>query len=165
MYKHINIEKVQDLSLWCSILVAFYCLFRKANVVPKDSDFDPDCVLKRSDVVIDNESRNILIYVNFSKTNQYQRSFHVIPIPANDDPALDLFHHMKKLFSTVTVPESSPAFMFSNSSYINYRSFTTRLKTLLAKAGLEPALYFGQKRWSITLIWHRREHLDGPGNG
>ena len=143
MYKHINIEKVQDLSLWCSILVAFYCLFRKANVVPKDSDFDPDCVLKRSDVVIDNESRNILIYVNFSKTNQYQRSFHVIPIPANDDPALDLFRHMKKLFSTVTVPESSPAFMFSNSSYINYRSFTTRLKTLLAKAGLEPALYSG----------------------
>ena len=143
MYRHINIEKAQDLSLWCSFLVAFYCLFRKANVVPKDSNFDPDCVLKRSDVVIDYESSTILIYVNFSKTNQYQRSFHVIPIPANEDPALDLFRHVKKLFSTVDVPESSPAFMFSRTSYINYKSFTTRLKMLLAKAGLEPSLFSG----------------------
>ena len=165
MYKLIDIRKAQDLALWSGFLVAFFTLFRKANVCPKDLNFDPETVLTRGDIVIDEENERVLIFVNFSKTNQYQRSFHVIPIPANDDPALDLFHHMKKLFSTVTVPESSPAFMFSNSSYINYRSFTTRLKTLLAKAGLEPALYFGQKRWSITLIWHRREHLDGPGNG
>jgi hypothetical protein len=45
--------------------------------------------------VIDEDGKNLLIYVNFSKTKQYQRSFHVIPIPANDDPALDLFRHVK----------------------------------------------------------------------
>ena len=143
MFSFININKIQDLSLWCSYLVAFYCLFRKANVVPKDSNFDPECVLKRSDIVIDEESRNVLIYVNFSKTNQYQKSFHVIPIPANEDPALDLFRHVKRLFSSVIVPESSSAFMYTKSSFITYRLFTTRLKGLLAKAGLDPALYLG----------------------
>ena len=41
MYENININKTEDLALWCSYLVAFFCLFRKANVVPKDSNFRP----------------------------------------------------------------------------------------------------------------------------
>ena len=143
MYKNINPNKTSDLSLWCSYLTAFYCLFRKSNVVPKNGNFDPECVLKRSDIVIDEESKHVLIYVNFSKTNQYQRSFHVIPIPANDDPALDLFRHIKSLFSSVIVAESSPAFMYSKTSFITYRSFTDRLKGLLSKSGLDPSLYSG----------------------
>jgi hypothetical protein len=143
MYRNIDTNKTSDLSLWCSFLTAFYCLFRKSNVVPKDSNFDPECVLKRSDIVIDEDGKNVLIYVNFSKTNQYQRSFHVIPIPANDDPALDLFRHVKNLFSSVKVPESSPAFMYSKTSFITYRSFTDRLKRLLSMSGLDPSLYSG----------------------
>ena len=35
LYKFIDIRKPLDLALWCSFLVSFYCLFRKANVVPK----------------------------------------------------------------------------------------------------------------------------------
>ena len=143
MYEHIDIRKPHDLSLWCSFLTAFFCLFRKSNVVPKDKEFDPECVLKRSDIVLDEEGQNVLIYVNFSKTNQYQRSFHVIPIPANTDPALDLFRHIKQLYSSVTVPESSPAFMFTKSRFISYRSFTSSLKQLLSLSGLDPSLYSG----------------------
>ena len=143
MFNHININNKMDLSLWCSFLVAFYCLFRKANVVPKNDRFDPECILTRSDIVIDEVSRTVLIYVNFSKVNQYQKSYHVIPIPANDDPALDLYRHMKQLFTTVKVLNTSPAFMYSNTRYINYKSFTVRLKQLLAKAGLDPSLYSG----------------------
>ena len=143
MYSNIDITNTQDLSLWCSFLTAFYCLFRKANVVPKDHNFDPDCVLTRSDIIIDEAGHNVLIYVNFSKVNQYQKSFHVIPIPANDDPALDLYRHIKQLFSIIKVPGTSPAFMYSPRQFINYRSFTSRLKQLLTKSGLDPALYSG----------------------
>ena len=35
LYNYIDIRKPADLALWCSFLVAFYCLFRKANVAPK----------------------------------------------------------------------------------------------------------------------------------
>ena len=143
MYSHVNTNSTEDLSLWCSFLVAFYCLFRKANVVPKDDKFDPECVLTRSDIEIDEEGRNVLIYVNFSKVNQYQKSFQVIPIPANDDPAMDLFSHIKKLFSIVKVPATSPAFMYTKTKFINYKSFTVQLKQLLGKAGLDPALFSG----------------------
>ena len=143
MFKHINILNKADLAMWCGYLVAFYCLFRKANVVPKDSNFDPSCILTRSDIEIDEEGQRVLVYVNFSKTNQYMKSFHVIPIPANSDPALDLFRHLKDLFSKVDAPGTAPAFSYSRNSFINHRSYTVRLKSLLSKAGLDPARYSG----------------------
>ena len=143
MYKYINIKKPGDLALWCGYLVAFYCLFRKANVVPKDSQFDPDCILTRDDIEIDEEGNRVLIFVNFSKTNQYMKKSHVIPVPGNSDPALDLLRHMKLLYSSVQVPGAAPAFSFSKKNFITHRLYTVRLKELLLKAGLEPALYSG----------------------
>ena len=143
MYKHININKKFDLAMWCGYLVAFYCLFRKANVVPKYSKFDPACVLTRSDIEIDEEGHRVLVYVNFSKTNQYMKQFHVIPIPANIDPALDLFRHLKLLYSLVDASEQSPAFSYSKTKFVDHKSYTVRLKELLSKSGLDPALYSG----------------------
>ena len=90
MYKLIDIGKTQDLALWSGFLIAFFTLFRKANVCPKDLYFDPETVLTRGDIVIDEENERVLIFVNFSKTNQYQKNCHVIPIPKNSDPSLDL---------------------------------------------------------------------------
>ena len=143
MYKHIHINKKFDLAMWCGYLVAFYCLFRKANVVPKDSTFDPACVLTRSDIEIDEEGQRVLVYVNFSKTNQFMKQFHVIPIPANVDPALDLFRHMKLLYSLVDASENAPAFSYTKTKFVDHKSYTVRLKELLSKAGLDPALYSG----------------------
>ena len=93
MYKHINTNNKFDLAVWCGYLVAFYSLFRKANVVPKNASFDPACILTRGDLEIDETGKRVLVYVSFSKTNQFMKRFHVIPIPANQDPALDLFRH------------------------------------------------------------------------
>lgn len=143
MFEHIDVSKICDLAMWCGYLVAFYCLFRKANVVPKDSNFDPSCILTRGDIEIDESGQQVLIYVNFSKTNQYMKQFHVIPIPANSDPALDLFRHLKKLYSLVDLHDSAPAFSYTKTSFVNHRSYTVRLKTLLSKAGLDPSMYSG----------------------
>ena len=143
MYKHIDTRKTYDLAMWCGFLVAFYCLFRKANVVPKDTNFDPACILTRGDIEIDHQGRQVLVYVNFSKTNQFMKEFHVIPIPANSDPALDLFRHLKSLFSKVDAPDTAPAFSYTKDSFVKHRSYTVMLKSLLSKAGLDPARYSG----------------------
>ena len=143
MYKHICISKKSDLAMWCGYLVAFYCLFRKANVVPKDSNFDPLTILTRGDIEIDEAGKRVLVYVNFSKTNQYMKQFHVIPIPANSDPALDLFRHIRLLFSSVNIHEEAPAFSYTKSSFVDHRSYTVRLKELLLRAGLNPDHYSG----------------------
>ena len=66
MYKGININKRSDLALWCSFLTAFYCLFRKANTVPKDDKFDPNCILTRENISIDKSSRTVYVYGVFT---------------------------------------------------------------------------------------------------
>ena len=143
MYEHINIHNKFDLAVWCGYLVAFYSLFRKANVVPKDAKFDPACVLTRGDIEVDEAGQRVLVYVSFSKTNQFMKRYHVIPVPANDDPALDLFRHLKQLYSTTDVPEDAPAFSYSKTKFVDHRSYTTKMKQLLAKAGLDPESYSG----------------------
>jgi hypothetical protein len=143
MYKFVNIKKTSDLAYWCGFLIAFYTLFRKANVCPKDQKFDKDAVLKRGDIVIDEASERVLIFVNFSKTNQFQKQCHVVPIPKNDDPSLDLFTHLRALFMRVTASEDAPALSYSQKQFVTHQPFTEKLKSLLVKAGLDPALYSG----------------------
>ena len=53
-----------------------------------------------------------------------------------------LLRHMERLYSTVDAPETSPAFCHSKTSF-NHRPYAVRLKALLLKAGLDPALYPG----------------------
>ena len=143
MYKFVDTSKTRDLALWCGFLVAFYTLFRKANVCPKELKYDPETVLTRGDIVIDQENERVLIFVNFSKTNQFQRSCHVIPIPRNSDPALDLFTHLSALFSRVKAGNDAPALSYSANSFVTHQTFTERLKSLLAKSGLDPNLFSG----------------------
>ena len=110
---------------------------------PRDKQFDPSTILTRDDVVIDEEGQQVLIFVNFSKTNQYSYRSYCVPIPRNDDPALDLFTFVKLLYSRVDASEDSPAMSFSPSGFVTHASFTTRLKLWLSKAGLNPALFSG----------------------
>ena len=143
MYKFINKEKAEDLSLWCSFLVAFFCLFRKANVVPDGSNYDPRSILTRGDIHVDEANHQVYIYVAFSKTDQFMKRAHTIPIPQNDDEALDLYRHMKKLMTLCPAEENAPAFIYQKNKFITYRTFTSRLKALLAKAGHNPDLFSG----------------------
>jgi hypothetical protein len=143
MYKYVNTRNTRDLALWCGFLVAFYTLFRKANVCPKEQKYDPETVLTRGDVVIDHENERVLIFVNFSKTNQFQKQCHVIPIPKNVDPSLDLFTHLAALFRQVNADNDAPALSYSSKCFVTHQTFTEKLKTLLAKSGLDPSLFSG----------------------
>ena len=143
MYGKIDIRKNEDLALWCSFLVAFFCLFRKANTVPKDKNFDVSKILTRGNIGIDNEKKVVFIYCGFSKTNQYRKKDMCIPIPSNNDPCLDLYRHVSLLLERVPAPEHAPAFTYSKGKFINYAMFTSHLKTVLGKAGLNPDLFSG----------------------
>ena len=122
MYRFVDIRSSSDLAAWCGFLLAFYCLFRKANLCPKDEASNPSVVLKRSDIKIDEELQTVLVYVNFSKTNQYMPRSHTIPIPRHRDPALDLYSHIKLLFNMVKSSPDSPALSFSARKFINHRT-------------------------------------------
>ena len=143
IYSHLNMSKKADLALWSSYLVAFYGLFRKANVVPESASFDKNQTLTRDKITLDRDNKVVYIHVTFSKTIQFCQRDLIIPIPANNHGTLDLYRHLEMLFDTVNVPGDAPAFSYSSTQFITYRGFTERLKILLSKAGLSPDLYSG----------------------
>ena len=154
MYVQLDMSKPKDLALWCSYLVAFYGLFRKANVVPETGPIDPKRTLSRGNISLDRINKVVYIHVTFSKTINFCQRDLFIPIPSNDDPALDLFRHIAKLMDTVEAPSTAPAFSFSTTNFVSYRMFTDRLKNLLSRAGLSPNLYSGHsfRRGGATFL-------------
>ena len=143
MFPFVNLSSNNDLAMWVGCLLAFFTLFRKANLCPHDQHFDPSTVLTREDVILDQEGQRVLVFVNFSKTNQYAQRQHCIPIPRNKDPALDLYKYVELLYSRVQAHDDAPVLLFSSKSFINHRTFTTKLKSWLTKASLNPALFSG----------------------
>ena len=95
------------------------------------------------------------MYIGFSKTNQFGRKDLVIPIPGNQDSALDPVRHLHTLFNRVAASPDAPAFSFSATSSINYNSFTRRLKSLLTMAGYNAELYSGHsfRRGGATFLY------------
>ena len=143
MYDFLDMKKKGDLALWCSFLVAFFCLFRKKNVCPETSEPSSEKTLRRKHIEIDHESNVVYIYCNFSKTNQFGSSDLVIPVPGNADPKLDLVKHLTKLFEISDAEPDKPAFTYAPGKFVHYRMFTEKLKSLLSSSGLDASLYSG----------------------
>ena len=64
-----------------------------------------------------------------------------IPIPVNNKPCLDLFRQIKLLKETVSTTNDAPAFTYNKNRHITFKLVTSRLKTILGKAGLNPDLF------------------------
>ena len=158
MYNFIDLSKPCDVAVWSSFLVAFYCLFRKANVVPKSIEkFNSHKELSRKKICILEDDDTILIYCNHSKTNQFMNRTSVIPLIRHSEKALDPVFHLKQLFS-VNLPEDKPAFSFVEGGRlkcVTYDFFTKKLKSLLQLAGYSPDLYSGHsfRRGGATLLF------------
>ena len=154
MYSHLNMSKPRDRALWCSYLLSFYGLLRKSSAVPKSNAYDVTKVLVRRNVAVDTQNNMVYIYLGYGKTNNFCTRDVIIPIPGNSDPAMDPVRHLSALFATVNTNPESPAFSFAKDQFVNYSSFTSRLKILLKKAGYDPALYSGHsfRRGGATFL-------------
>jgi hypothetical protein len=84
MYLFVDINDPEQLALWCSILTGFRCLLRKSNLVPVSLDkFAPETGLSRSKILIPEDKDIALVYLNWSKTNQFGNREMVIPMVAD----------------------------------------------------------------------------------
>ena len=143
IYSKLDMNKNSDLALWCGYLTTFRCLFRKSNSVPEGTEYDSEKVLTRKHIVLNHRTKTVLVYISWSKTIQFGGKDIVVPIPPTNDPTLDLYKHLNMLFTRVNVNESSPAFSYGQNKFITYKTFTTRLKSLLKKCGVDPSRYSG----------------------
>ena len=154
MFTHLDMTKVQDRALWCSYLVSFYGLLRKSSAVPKSATYAVHKVLVRRNVSVDVQNNMVYLYLGYGKTNNFCTRDVLIPIPGNLDPALDPVRHLAALFSSVDVAGDAPAFSSGVNTFVTYNTFTTRLKSLLKKAGYDPALFSGHsfRRGGATFL-------------
>lgn len=156
LYSNLDMSKPKDLSLWCSYLITFFCLFRKSNSVPKSAKkLDMKRTLQRKHIRVDSAANIVFVQVTFSKTIQFGQRDLIIPIPGNQDEALDPVRHLNSLFEMCPCPAESPAFTYGKDKCITYSSFTTNLKQLLKKSGYDPSLYSGHsfRRGGATLLY------------
>ena len=154
IYHQLDLSIPRNLALWCSFLVAFYGLLRKANTVPKSNSEDENKALLRRNIQVDEQNNMVYIYVGHSKTNNFCERDIVLPIPGNDDPALDPVRHLARLFETVKCQSDKPAFSYSNIKCINHSYFTSTLKKLLRMVGYNPDLFSGHsfRRGGATFL-------------
>lgn len=154
MYLHLDMSSTKDRALWCSFLISFYGLLRKSSAVPKGATFDANKVLVRRNLKVDSTNNMLYIYLGYGKTNNFCTRDVLIPVPGNNDPALDPVRHVQALLTSVRAEPNAPAFSFTPNKFVTYSSFTQRLKSLLKKAGIDATLYSGHsfRRGGATFL-------------
>ena len=159
LYIFVDIEDPEHLATWCSYLTGFRCLLRKSNLVPDSlAKFSPETGLSRSKIGFPPDKDVALVYLNWSKTNQFGNREVVIPMVADPVRALDPVFHLKKLFSSFNLPDHMPAFSYVKKGRIlcvTYAKFTKDLRNLLDMAGFRAKSYSGHsfRRGGATYLY------------
>lgn len=157
MYEFVNIKNPAELAHWTSFLLALRLLYRKSSIAPESlKNFNPITGLSREKAVLSNGV--VLVFQNHSKTNQFMSATRITPIVAGNILALDPVYHYEKLISENIVPKTCPAFSYMVNGAIKcvtHKSFTSYLKTLLRKIGLNPDDWSGHsfRRGGASLLY------------
>lgn len=162
MSQFVNLSHPIQVAAWAAILVAFYSLLRKSNLVPNTTaDFDPKKQLSRHDVHF--RAGFALLNIKWSKTRQagQRYSMPLIPNHSNICPVSAL----KRLFLLVRGQPSDPLFAFRRKSKctqqlrtLTYVTLQYYLKSWLTKAGYKPQRYscHSLRRGGATFAFSRK---------
>ena len=157
MYQYIDINNPSDLAHWCAFLLALRLLYRKSSIAPETmASFNPHTGLSRQKAVLSNGV--ILVFQNHSKTNQFMASTRTIPVVPGSITELDPVYHYGKLVAENPCPDHYPAFSYYHGGSVKcvtHKSFTTYLKSLLVKIGLDPNQWSGHsfRRGGASLLY------------
>ena len=162
MYPYVNINSPFELAHWCAFLFGIRLLYRKSSLAPESiQKFDAKTGLSREKTAIVGNS--ILVYQNFSKTNQFMASTRVIPLTASPIQALDPVFHYSKLMNENPVDKKLPAFSYVYAGHVRcvtHRSFTNFLKLMLRKIGVDPDKWTGHSFRRGGASWLYRLGVD-----
>lgn len=129
LYLHLSKTNSYDLVFWAAVCLMFRCLLRVGHVTKSDH------TIQRSDVEF--TKYGLCLTIRSSKTIQYHERELNIPVIASPGSLLCPVFWLKRYFSRVKVPPHAPLFISPGSlSPLTYKSFSTRLKSVLAAAKL-----------------------------
>ena len=145
IYQFVDTSIPRQLAHWTSFIFALKLLYRKSSIAPTSLvKFESRTGFSREKAVL--SSNVVLVYQNFSKTNQFMATSRVTPLLPSTVKALDPVMHYTKLIAENVVPSNFPAFSFIEKNAVKcvtYSSFTRFLKMLLRKIGGDPDKWSG----------------------
>jgi hypothetical protein len=145
VYRHLQLETERDSAFWASLLVAFYLMLRKSNLIPKTQDaFDYKKHLSRCHLLC--RSELILVKIVWSKTIQFGQRILTLPLVRIPGSELCPVLAINKLFSRVKTPKESSAFSFHEHGKLiiwTEDSWTSYLRYILGKIVDNPMDYSG----------------------
>ena len=107
----LDFESQKDISFWASLLIAFYLMLRKSNLIPWSfQDFDYKRHLSRCHFSIG--VNYMLVQIVWSKTIQFGERVLLLPLSRIKNSCLCPVAAIENLFTTVQAPLRSSAFSF-----------------------------------------------------
>ena len=98
MYEFVDLNDPDQLAHWTAFLFCLRLLYRKSSIAPESlTKFNPTTGLSREKAIISDGV--ILVFQNFSKTNQFMATNRVVPLVPGNEQKLDPVYHYKKLIS------------------------------------------------------------------
>lgn len=144
MCKLLNMGVLEDVQLWCALLLCFFGLLRVSAVcVKKKSSWDTSHVLCRRDLSV--TPTGCIIEQKHSKTNQFSERTHPVILPYIRDHTLCPTSALLKFLGRAgQVPPDAP--LLARRCTTGLAAFTEdtmrrRLHTLLSRLGLHAAEY------------------------
>ena len=132
-----------DVAFWAATCVAFFGFLRKATLLPISPNVPGDaCLLKGDLVVVDRNS--FKLNIRRTKTIQNNERILVLPFVTCPEKSICPVNAVKNLLYLAPFDPKLPLFSYREGGSIRWwthRSFTTRLRSLLKKAGYKSDLY------------------------
>ena len=123
--KLLDFTREDDVILWAMLLVGFFLLLRKSNLVPDvASKFDPNKQLKRSDLTFCKD--HVKVVLRWTKNNQFHEALR-FALPKIDGSDLCPMEALVSLFSMVPGADNDAVFKKSSGECFTYRNLQVRL--------------------------------------
>ena len=139
MFTFIDLELNKDLIMWAMIVVGFFAMLRKSNLMPDSkTSFCQTKQLTRGQITF--EDGVAMISVKWSKTLQFKNKVLKIPLfPIPGSPLCPVT--VLKALLAKPGRSSDPLFKIGKSKLITYPVFQKRLKDLAVKAGYKRSAF------------------------
>ena len=164
MVQFLDLDTPTDCTMWALMLLGFFTMSRKSNLVVTGSKkFDPNKQLCRSDVVVG--SNGLLVSFRWSKTNQFGRRAHVVPILAIHDSPLCPVRAYKAMLKFCPGEPHDPAFFLkgapgkNHKRPVSYYLLQKYIKEGVARLGLDPSAFSSHSLRRAGATWAFQSHV------
>ena len=152
-----------DATLWALLLLAFFTLSRKSNLVATgQKTFDKNRQVCRSDVLIG--EKGLLVQFRWSKTNQFGSRVLLVPVLAIPGSVLCPLEAYSNMLRLIPAKGDGPAFVLHVKGAlvpVTYQVLQKFIKKCVAKLGLEPGLFSSHSLRRAWASWALRSQVPG----